>query len=175
MARQSKCVGCKKSFDTEELTIRSNKKYCSECLEEHDNKVNNNKQDWDLLFEYICEKYKIDKPNGMMFKQLKDYRTEYQYTNIGMYYTLKYYYDVLENDVLDGSGLGIIPYFYDKAKRHYAKVFDIADIVESYKSTEKQINIKIEKINTKHNIQKPISLEIAWGDGQDAVFNDDTN
>lgn len=170
MAKQSKCVRCKNPFNSEEMIIRSNKKYCPECLKQHDEEMKLNRQDWDILFEYICEKYKMIKPTGMMFKQLKEYRADFNYTDIGMYYTLKYYYDILENDVLEGSGVGIIPYYYDKAKSYYARVYDIAEVVESYENTEEIIEIKTRIKNNKRSIKKPISLDLAWGGGEDKNF-----
>jgi len=160
--RKSKCCLCGESFYKEELTIRSGKKYCDKCLEIHIQQIKENRSDWDLLFEYICERYQIIKPTGMMFQQMKQYKQEYNYTDIGMYYTLKYYYEVLENEVLDGSGLGIIPYFYDKAKKHYNKVFDLEDIVNDFEVNENSIKIKTKISNKEIDKKRPLPLQINW-------------
>jgi hypothetical protein len=161
--RKSKCSMCENLFEKEELTVKGSKKYCANCLRIREEEIKKNKSDWDILFDYICKLYKINKPTGMMFRQLKEFRgEEYNYTNTGMYYTLKYYYEVLENDVLEGTGLGIMPYFYDKARQHYNKVYDLENIVDTFENTEQIIKIKT-KISSKDFIQKePLPLNIDW-------------
>lgn len=160
--RKLKCFLCKELFNQNELTVKSNKKYCKECLEIKEEESFKYKNDWDLLFEYICKLYNINKPTGMMFQQMKSYRQDYDYTNIGMYYTLKYYYDVLENNVLEDTGLGIIPYYYDKAKNHYNKAYNLEDIAEDFKFEERSIKIKT-KITDKVLPPKiPLPLEFNW-------------
>ena len=165
--RQLKCFVCKESFDKEDLTIKSNKKYCSKCLEIKEGESDKYKNDWDLLFQYICKIYNIKVPTGMMFQQLKTYRDNYDYTNIGMYYTLLYYYDVLENKVLDESGLGIIPYYYEKAKNHYNKVFNLEDKSEEFINNEQIINIKTQISSKQINIKKPLPLQKNWEVGNE--------
>ena len=161
-SRKSKCALCGESFEKEELTLKSGKKYCANCLIIKEEESLKNKSDWDLLFEYICSIYKIKVPTGMMFSQLKQYRQDYNYTNTGMYYTLKYFYEILESKVLEDSGLGIIPYFYDKAKRHYNKVFDIQDMAENFEDKEQTIQIKTKIIDKSIETKKPLPLNINW-------------
>jgi hypothetical protein len=165
-----KCSICKNSFDSNEITKRSNKNYCKECLKKHEEEVKENRKDSDLLFDYICEIFNIKQPTGLMFKQMKDFRgTEYNYTNIGMYYTLKYYYKILEGKFIDGGGIGIIPYYYEKAKEHYKKVFDLEDIIEDFKSKEQVINIKTKIMNRKQDIKKPLPLQIDWEENNEDI------
>ena len=160
--KKLKCTICEEAFLKEETIIKSQKRYCKTCLEIKEEESALYKNDWDLLFEYICKLYNIDKPTGMMFQQMKNYRADYEYTNIGMYYTLQYYYKILENDVLEDTGLGIIPYFYDKAKNHYNRMFNLQDIAEEFKGEEKSIQIKT-KIADKLSIAKtPLPLNFNW-------------
>ena len=160
--KQLKCYMCKELFNKEELTIKNSKKYCSKCLIVKEEESDKYKNDWDLLFQYICKLYNIKVPTGMMFQQLKNYRSEYEYTNIGMYYTLLYYYDVLENKVIDETGLGIIPYYYDKAKNHYNKVFNLEDKADEFANNEQIIKIKTKIMNKQINTKKPLPLQINW-------------
>jgi len=160
--KQLKCYMCKELFNKEELTIKNSKKYCSKCLIVKEEESDKYKNDWDLLFQYICKLYNIKVPTGMMFQQLKNYRSEYEYTNIGMYYTLLYYYDVLENKVIDETGLGIIPYYYDKAKNHYNKIFNLEDKVDEFTNNEQIIKIKTKIMNKQINFKKPLPLQINW-------------
>ena len=160
--KKLKCTICEEAFLKEETIIKSQKRYCKTCLEIKEEESALYKNDWDLLFEYICKLYNIDKPTGMMFQQMKNYRAGYEYTNIGMYYTLQYYYKILENEVLEDTGLGIIPYFYDKAKNHYNRMFNLQDIAEEFKGEEKSIQIKT-KIADKLLIAKtPLPLNFNW-------------
>ena len=103
-----------------------------------------------------------------MFKQLKDYRNEpYHYTDSGMYATLIYYYDTLGNKLLEGVGLGIIPYYYDKAKQHYESMSKVEDSLEEYKESKEQ-NIAIdltERGKLIKSLQKPLDYEdIDWSE-----------
>lgn len=165
MKRQSKCTMCKKSFSTEEMIIKSNKKYCPECFKIREEEMSKKRSDWDLLFNYICKIYNIKKPTGMMFQQLKQFRgEEYNYTDIGMYYTLKYVYEALKMEILDGSGLGIIPYYYDRARKHYNRIYDLQDIVDNFENTEKRIIIKTQLQNKKLKTQKPLSVDVVRGE-----------
>ena len=160
--KKLKCVMCEELFSKDELTVKSQKKYCKTCLIIKEEESLKYKTDWDLLFEYICKLYNIDKPTGMMFVQMKNYRSDYEYTNIGMYYTLKYYYEILDNSVLDDTGLGIIPYYYDRAKNHYNKVYNLEDIIDEFENEEKAIKVKT-KITDKIIISKnPLPLDFDW-------------
>lgn len=161
--RKLKCSLCKELFEKEELTIKGSKKYCNECLKIEEKKNEKNMTDWDLLFNYICKVYNIKTPTGMMFKQLKDFRgDDYNYTNIGMYYTLKYYCEIIEGNILDGSGLGIIPYYYDRAKAHYNKVYDLEEMVNNFHNTEQNIKIKTKIQNKRTETKMPLPLDIDW-------------
>lgn len=149
MARKVKCPSCSKMNEKEDTMKYNNRYYCKQCYEELKAEKDSNKEDWNLLFEYICKLYNIKKPTGLMFKQLGDYRKEpYNFTNGGMYATLVYYYDTLGNTVLEGTGLGIIPYYYDKAKKHYIEMQEVEDSLDNY---SEPINKKIEVDLTKRN------------------------
>jgi hypothetical protein len=94
---------------------------------------------------------------------MKEFRGEgYNYTDSGMYYTLKYFTEVLDGKILDGTGIGIIPYYYEKAKEHYQKIFDIEDIVEDFENHEQVIQIITKKSSKKFDVKKPLPLQINW-------------
>lgn len=168
--RQLKCSSCGNSFDREEITLRSGKNYCKECLVKHIEQVKENRKDSDKLFDYICEIFNIKQPTGFIFKQMKDFRGEgYNYTDIGMYYTLKYFCEVLEGNFFDGTGIGIIPYYYEKAKAHYKKVFDLEDTIEDFENKEQLIKIKTKIIDKKIDVKEPLPMQIDWeGNNEDS-------
>lgn len=139
-----KCPTCGTMNTEDKSTIYKKRHYCNNdsCLPsqkkiDEDKDVKNS--DWVELYEYITEIYGHP-PTGMMYKQLGEYRSPpYNYTNKGMYLTLKYFYDTLGNQVLDGSGLGIIPYVYENAKREYIINMEIDSYNQEFEIKE---NIK---------------------------------
>jgi len=88
-------------------------------------------------------------------------------TSIGMYYTLKYYYEILENEILDDKGVGIIPYYYDQASKYYSKVFDLEEKAESFIFKDKKQIIKTKRYNTYNKTKKQISLNVWRTDNEE--------
>ncbi len=157
-----KCSTCKSDTPRDDVTKHGGKNYCPTCWEEKQKPTEDT--DWDILFRYICELYRIDRPTGMMFKQLKEFRQDYGYTDIGIYHTLRYYYEVLGNEVLEGTGLGIVAYYYDRARRHIMQVYDVSEAVESFKPDERVIHRSVQQA-TSWKVRKPISLsKVEWGE-----------
>lgn len=161
-----KCPTCgtmNEKTDTEKVGSRY---YCKSCGENKSEEVNANKDGWDELFEYICKLYDIKKPTGAMFKQLGEFRNEpYKYSNTGMYLTLKYFHDVLDNPVLEGSGIGIIPYMYEQAKQHFIEIMNVDEYMENFKPHEETKNIKIKLFDEKFQKVKQLSFgNIAEGE-----------
>lgn len=154
----SKCAMCGNKFLTEEMTSRGGKKYCNDCIEIKDKE----NEDWSTLFEYIKEIYKLKEVPILIITQLNKYRKDevHPLTSIGMYYTLKYYYEILDNEIQDDKGVGIIPYYYDQAKKYYAKVFDLEEKAEAFEFKDKQQIIKTKRYDTYNKAKKQISLDI---------------
>ena len=73
MGRLSTCKQCGKKLTKEEKYTYSNKTYCIDCynlkLQEHEDYLN--------LVSGICKYFNIDKPTGLILKQLKDYKNKY--------------------------------------------------------------------------------------------------
>jgi hypothetical protein len=151
--RKTKCLICGESNYKEDAEQVGTRYYCKgvcleEVLEKKDEK-NQDKEDWDELFNYIKELYG-HKPTGMMFKQLGDYRKDpYNYTNKGMYLTLKYFYETQGNSVIENSGLGIIAYVYEDAKKNYLEQLEVSDYNKEYKSFEQIEKVKINRRKNK--------------------------
>ncbi len=141
--------------------------YCSSCAEEKEKSLERNKDGWDELFEYICKLYNTKQPTGMMFKQLAEFRKEpYNYTNTGMYLTLKYFHETLENKVLEDSGIGIIPYFYEKAKQNYIEMLDIEDYMDEFEYREETKIIKINPSQERTRKNKLLSFDNITREGE---------
>lgn len=164
MAKKVKCPMCGEMNDKEDTISQSGRYFCKECFKEKELNADSYKR----LIGYICRLYKIEKPTGMMLKQIKDFKNEYKFTDDGIYMTLKYYYELLDNSILEGVGLGIVPYYYEKAKKQYLMSINIEDMAESYKKdTQKTITLNIEirdKMFDKFK-KKNISFDgIDWGE-----------
>lgn len=127
MGKKVKCPVCNTMNDKEETVAYGNRYYCKTCYEEKEQSVDGYKR----LVSYICRLYNINKPTGMMLKQIKDFKNEYGFTDDGIYMTLRYYYELLDNKVLEGVGLGIVPYYYEKAKQQYLTLINVENMVEN--------------------------------------------
>ncbi len=151
-----KCFKCKKDIPKAEAIKKTNKYYCECC--------NKEAEDYKELIDYICnDLYKIKAPTGLMIKQIKDFKEKYNFSNSGIMFTLKYYYEILENKILEDAGLGIVPYYYEKAKNHYTYKFILEEYIEGF--TE-------EVVVEKHNMcirpskykKSEIVKEIDWSE-----------
>jgi len=164
-ATSGKCNMCGSKFLIEELIIRSGKKYCSECIEIKDQE----NEDWSTLYEYIKDIYNFSTVPILFITQLNKFRKDEKnpLTSIGMYYTLKYYYEILENEILDDKGVGIIPYYYDQASKYYSKVFDLEEKAESFIFKDKKQIIKTKRYNTYNKTKKQISLNVWRTDNEE--------
>lgn len=165
MPRQVKCPICGTLNDKENTIEISKRYYCKECGENYLAEREAKKNDWDRLFEYICKIYNIDKPTGMMFKQLKEFREEpYNYKDSGMFATLRYIYEIEEIPLKEGVGLGLIPYYYDKTRKYYEDLQRIENSLENYREL-KDKTVKIDsKLMNKNQIKLLKFNEDDWSD-----------
>lgn len=142
MGRMVKCPYCENKVDKDESFEYKKRYYHRECFEVWQRES----QDYKDLVVYICELYRLQAPTGMMLKQLKEYREELHYKSKGMELALRYFYETLGNSVQDGTGVGIIPYVYEDAKKHYIMRMKVKESVEA--NGDKQTEIKKVVINS---------------------------
>lgn len=136
MARLPKCPECTKEVVKEETSTvkHSNKYYHGHCFKT----LEQRKKDRLALFEYICELFRVPKPNGFMLKQIKEFTEEYNYTLKGIELALRYFHDIKGNPV-DSKGIGIIPYIYDESKKYYINLSAIKESANIDFSNEAEI------------------------------------
>lgn len=125
MGRLVKCQYCEDKVDKDIAYVYKKKNYHEACFKQWEQE----KTDRESLVNYICEKYHLDYPTGMIQSQIKTYHTENKYKYKGMELALRYFYDTLGNRPQDGQGIGIIPYVYEDAKAHYIKQKKIAESI----------------------------------------------
>jgi len=129
LAKQVKCPECNTMNDKENTILYNKRYYCknADCLEKKKIRVALNSDGWDSLYEYMEEIF--GEVDGAMISLVAKYRKEpYNYKNSGMELTLRYFYDLLGNTKQkESSGVGIIPYYYHRARDEYIEDKDISE------------------------------------------------
>jgi len=141
MARLSKCKDCGKSLQPEEKHIHSSKTYCITCYE----KIAQSSNEYKQLIKYICDNYEIERPTGLMLKQIKEFKDEFLYTYGGIIYTLWYVKEILNKEFIILYGVAIVKFYYDEAKTFYLHQEEIKKSMEVNGKVE--VKTKIVKIN----------------------------
>ncbi|MFO1442948.1 hypothetical protein KDN24_06920 [Bacillus sp. Bva_UNVM-123] len=133
MGRLVKCPYCEKKLNKSESHEHKKRYYHIYCFETWQREG----QDYKELMEYISELFKVEYPSLVIKKQIKDMKSEgYKYK--GMELALRYFFETLDNRVQENTGVGIIPYIYEEAKRHYIKQKKIAESIQNLDSKESQ-------------------------------------
>lgn len=148
MARLSSCKGCGKQLQPEEKHIHSSKTYCEECY----NKVLRESEEYKQLIQFICENYRIDRPTGLMLKQIKDYKTEFNYTYGGMTYTLWYLKEIENKEFITMYGVSLVKYYYENASEYFLHQEEVKKSMELNSKVE--IKTKVVKVNRINNIKQ---------------------
>ena len=130
-----KCPHCDEQFDRESVAFEKvgRRYYHEDCFVEYqkakaiEDKAKEKKKEVGnelegqrrALIAYVMELQNTNRPNGLVFKQIKDlYEQGFSY--IGMKSTLYYFHEIMGNPVL-GTGIGIVPFVYEDAIQWYTK------------------------------------------------------
>lgn len=148
MARQVKCPYCEQYQDKEDAVEYKKRYYHEDCFNTWRMEAEHRKE----LIEYICDLYRIDAPTGMINKQIKDFQTEYNYKLKGIELALRYFHETLDNRPREGDGIGIVPFVYEEAKKHYIKQLKIAESIQNLEN--KEVTVYINASSTKRNSKK---------------------
>lgn len=152
MARLSTCKCCGKQLKSEEKHIHSSKTYCKKCYE----KIIRESEEYKQLITFICENYLIDRPTGLILKQIKEYKNDYLYTYGGIVYTLWYVKEILNKEFIVTYGVSIVKYYYDEAKEYYSQQEKIKKDMET--NCNAKIKTKIVKVGKGNKTTKTNSL-----------------
>lgn len=160
-ARLYKCYGtCGGKFEKAEMIEQGGKNYCKSCAEAREKEQRERNE----LYNLIKELYKITYPTGMMMKQIKNYKEQFNYTYDGIMKTLRYLSGKPGIEFKSTYGLGIITYKYDEAQEYYKRQNELA-AAHIFKSAlpeaVEEIVIKTNKPNNTNAIKKErmINLE----------------
>lgn len=131
-----KCPHCEEKLPRGEAVRHTNGRYYhKECYEE----ATKESKHYQELIEYICELYDIKKPTGMILMQIKRFKEEFDYTYKGMELTLRYFYEIMDNPIREGDGIGIIPYTYEEATEQYVQQMKINKSVDNLSKNKERI------------------------------------
>lgn len=145
MAKLVKCYGeqCTaigRKWEKDKLVKIGDRNYCLECAAMHNKEV----EDRTLLYNLISQLYNIPFPNGLMLRQIKQYKVDRKYTYENMRKALLYAHYVQHTKFHPKFGLGLIPYVIDEAVRYHD------DQVQKAKNMEgKNLNISNNVITKK--------------------------
>lgn len=177
MAHIVKCRWCGVSFDTDILDsdkwIMANKRYYyhKDCYEEKQKPnairpvTNENKETefntWrQNIFDFIQRDLKGKCNYSRITQMMEMYKNKYKdWTYKGMFYALKYFYDIKQNDWSKANGaIGILPYIYYEG-------------TEYWRQREREDNGIITRIEQQMNSlrQRPVKTIIQNSDKKDII------
>lgn len=147
MAKLPKCPYCgkdiqpnepKKPYKGKHYHTVCYKKYCAEIYVQN----NNNTDSKQVLYDYICQLFGIKELSPFLTAQLLKFEKDYSMTYDGMWFSLKYYFEILGNKPDIKKGIGIVPYVYDEAKKFYQKLLTLKER-NAHSQTTEAIKVRI--------------------------------
>ncbi len=162
MGRLSTCKGCGRKLQPEEKYVHASKTYCKECFEVIDRESTEYKN----LIDFICKNYEIERPTGLMLKQIKEYKNYYSYTYAAMTYTLWYTKEILNKQFIEKYGVALIKHYYNEAKNFYDEQDRIQNQMMKLENVEVKTKVVKRVKNNSYNTKSTlINLENLLEDG----------
>ncbi len=153
MVRLSTCKGCEKQITKEEKYTHSGKSYCKECYE----KIQLEKEDYKNLLNTICGYFNIDCCTGLILKQIKDYKEQFNYSYAGIGYTLWYTKEIERKTFEQKYGIALVKYYYEKAKEYFEQQNKISKSITIEQPID---NTKIVKVKNMQNNKNKFLINI---------------
>lgn len=138
------CRVCKEKFEKNKfiegidwIMPSKNWYYHKKCYEDWKSATNLDDKDWvGLIYDFLSHDLKVPYDYGACESQRKRFVATNKYTNKGIYFALKYFYDIRKGDwKKSNGGIGIIPHIYEDSVKYWVN--------QEYKT--KGILISIEK------------------------------
>ena len=126
-----KCRICGQEFDTKTVTegedwIMPSKNwyYHVKCYTDWKVADTHSDEEWvDLIYDFIARDLKVSYDFFMCEAQRKKFISQNHCTNKGIYFTLKYFYEIKGGDwSKSNGGIGIIPYVYKDATAYWTEL-----------------------------------------------------
>ena len=164
----AECRICKQIIDKEQddwVMPSKNWYYHRKCYEDWKKSEPLKDEQWHpFIYDFISRDLKVSYNYHMCEAQIKKFIKENKMTMKGIYFTLKYFYEVKHNDWYKGhGGLGIIPYVYNEACAYWVEQERltkgiVADIERQMReSAERQKKIIIKKVEPEKKFKVDLS------------------
>ena len=157
------CKICKKKIKKE--TAYSPKErfyYCSE--EEYNENLSSNekkelveKSDWTKLMDRLDLLYNKNCNFPLCCSQIKSMKNTHNFKDKGILYTINYMVDIEEIDWNEDNGLGLIPYYYNKASDYFKETQRLKKELENFEFKD-EIRILKRPYNKEKNNRKNIDI-----------------
>ena len=147
------CALCNQEIIGTKYKSKKRKRYHIECFDklidnaETKNHMkasgikNNEKNE---LIKYICQLYNLSEIPYAIDKQIDNFVAQLGYTYTGIQKTLYYFYELSRNNVDNHtSTIGIVPYYYEEAKKFFNTVHDSNELNKEFVLDEKTVHVKI--------------------------------
>lgn len=139
-AKTVKCYFCGLPIDKDKAVRQEGKIFHKDCHSEY--------LDRRELFRYCCSLWGLKAPGPLISRQAKKFRQK-GYTYRGMMFSLKYFYEVKNNNKNKYKGsetIGIIPYIYEEAKQHYTNILQQKEELAKNAAAVTTQEIKVVKV-----------------------------
>lgn len=165
---QVKCPYCEQQDDRDKMIKIKNRYWHQECIvaQREENNISKElplniagstpEQEYKELISYICYKYDLDRPTGQILKQIKSFREDFEYRYKGMELALRFFFDTEGNSVKEDTGVGIIPYVYDRARKFYIRKKDIEN---NLTDEEPEVRVFKSRKTENKNAKKQINID----------------
>lgn len=120
------------ALDTDTATFHRS---CYESLQRQ-------KRNREELLNYISLRYNVEFPTGFMLKQITDYHNKRGYSYKAMLVTLQYMFEVEKVPTKEGVGLGLIPFYFEKAKSYHQKIRTAGNSAQNIAINNEIVKIK---------------------------------
>lgn len=160
MGRIVKCAYCGGSMEQNEALRFKNKNYHKQCCQLA--------KERERVCEYICYIYNLKAPGPRNYALLRKYIDENGFTYKGIFYSLKYFYEVKNgNKEKAQESIGIVPYIYDEAQKYYKELEErqtkIKQVVSQVDTIEK-LGVTVSTKLNKSKLRKGYNLNDLLGE-----------
>lgn len=156
MSRLSTCKGCGSKITSEQKKTFKGKTYCYQCYEKISKEETKKANDYKNLIGYIFNLANGNVPT-FVYKQIKDYVSEYNFTYGGIQYTL-WYLKEIERKELDFQqfGIALVVYEYSNAEKYFLETYSIYQSACSFGD----FRPKTKSVKAKHFEPKKVSINL---------------
>lgn len=122
-----------------------------------------------MIYDFLARDLKVSYNWHLCDSQRKKFIRENKYTNKGIYFTLKYFYEVKKNSWDKGhGGIGIVPYTYNEACQYWTeqerKQHGFVDAIESQLKERAAREVVTIKRPQKKKVKEKYSLDDIGGE-----------